>query len=237
MREAPHIEVAATRPEIPAVLRAQGIPASASPGERILELARKACGLYESLAAPRALLAEIRPEDFAEVFRGEGRNASETPLDGILPGASRLVLFATTVGPAVCDEIARLFDANEPALGAMLDSVASEATELASQRVESRLRDRLRLEGGLGPEDGLLAFSPGYCGWHVSGQRRLFAALRPEEIGITLNESCLMRPLKSISGVLVAAPKPVFEFEDDYPFCEACHDHSCLERLRQVQLR
>ena len=53
---------------------------------------------------------------------------------------------------------------------------------------------------------GVLRYSPGYCGWHVSGQINLFNTLTPEKIGITLGESCLMNPLKSVSGVLVAGP-------------------------------
>ncbi|MBO4963632.1 MAG: methionine synthase [Prevotella sp.] len=46
-------------------------------------------------------------------------------------------------------------------------------------------------------------FSPGYCGWHVSEQRRLFS-LFPQSApcGVTLTDSCLMIPIKSVSGVI-----------------------------------
>ena len=73
----------------------------------------------------------------------------------------------------------------------------------------------------------VLAYSPGHRGWHVSGQRALFAALSPEEIGITLNSSCLMQPLKSVSGVLVAGHPDVHDFDDDFPFCSECSTRDC----------
>ena len=80
----------------------------------------------------------------------------------------------------------------------------------------------------------MLRFSPGYCGWHVSGQKRLFAELKPQKIDLTLRESCLMQPLKSISGVLVAGPKIIFDIDDTYPFCAACKTHSCRDRYQAL---
>ena len=46
-------------------------------------------------------------------------------------------------------------------------------------------------------------FSPGYCGWLVKEQPKLFS-LFPEErpCGIELTDSCLMLPVKSVSGII-----------------------------------
>jgi hypothetical protein len=68
----------------------------------------------------------------------------------------------------------------------------------------------------------------------MSGQRRLFEFLQPEDIGITLLDSYLMRPLKSISGVMVVGEKGIFVFEDSYPFCSQCSSHSCRDRIRAL---
>jgi hypothetical protein len=76
-----------------------------------------------------------------------------------------------------------------------------------------------------------MRFSPGYCGWHVTGQKKLFAALHPEEIDITLTPSCLMKPLKSISGVIIAGDMEIFRFDDSFAFCAECSTHVCRERL------
>lgn len=46
-------------------------------------------------------------------------------------------------------------------------------------------------------------FSPGYCGWHVSEQQKLFPLFPvTEPCGIRLTESSLMLPIKSVSGVV-----------------------------------
>jgi hypothetical protein len=85
-------------------------------------------------------------------------------------------------------------------------------------------------EGGR-PESVALAYSPGYCGWHISGQKQLFAFLKPEQIGISLTKSCLMRPLKSVSGVVIVGHGSIHEFQDAYPFCERCRTHGCRDRI------
>ena len=64
---------------------------------------------------------------------------------------------------------------------------------------------RALVERGLG-HARVLPYSPGYCGWPTRGQRPLFDALRPEEIGVTLNDSCLMSPIKTVSGCWWPAP-------------------------------
>jgi hypothetical protein len=90
-------------------------------------------------------------------------------------------------------------------------------------------------QGRTGQGSTLLRYSPGYCGWDITGQRALFAALHPEEIGIRLNESCLMEPVKSISGVMVAGPAEIHEFNNDYPFCSECRTKDCRRRIGAVR--
>ncbi|MCK7538940.1 MAG: hypothetical protein MZV63_52410 [Marinilabiliales bacterium] len=43
-------------------------------------------------------------------------------------------------------------------------------------------------------------FSPGYCGWDVAEQHKLFSFFKDNFCGITLTESALMNPVKSVSG-------------------------------------
>jgi hypothetical protein len=43
-----------------------------------------------------------------------------------------------------------------------------------------------------------------------------------------------MHPLKSVSGVLVAAAREAFMFTDDFPFCRDCRTRSCRERIAAV---
>lgn len=208
-------------------LRSQGLPEGHEPSARIAALVESALAEYVAAAEPRGLVEEISREEFAEVYRGEGRNAPATPLEVIAPRAERLALFVATVGEPVTRRIREHFVAQDPAAGAMLDSVASAAADGLAERLAERFA-----AGAAGSR--ALAYSPGYCGWHVSGQRRLFARLRPEEVGVTLNASCLMTPLKSVSGVLVRGPREIHRFAADYPFCDDCAERACRARIAAV---
>ena len=45
-----------------------------------------------------------------------------------------------------------------------------------------------------------LPYSPGYCGWDIREQQKLFSLFPPQPCGITLSDSFLMSPVKSVSG-------------------------------------
>jgi hypothetical protein len=184
-----------------------------------------------ALARPEAVVAGLSIGDFQAVYGADGHNDPETPVADIAPKAERLALFAATLGEELSAEIQGLFDGGDLAGAVMLDAAASAAAE----RMVELLEVRFSRVAGASPNTAVLAYSPGYCGWHVSGQRALFAALRPAEAGITLNDSCLMRPLKSVSGVLVAGPPSIHEFDDDYPCCSACTTRECRDRIARIR--
>lgn len=227
-----------TAPEIlpapEAVLRAQGVKSARPADPRTAALCADSLRLLGDLARPMGLLQELSRADFAAVYRGEGRNAERSPLAEIAPRAERLALFALTLGAPVTERIAALFAAGDFALAAMLDAAASESAELVAAALERHYARALAQAGDLNGETRLLRHSPGYCGWHLSGQGALFAALAPAEIGITLRESCLMEPLKSISGVVVAGPAAIHNFTDDFPFCADCDTRGCRQRIRAI---
>ncbi len=189
-------------------------------------------------AAPPGAFASIPLEEFASVYAGEGRNEPQTPLAAIFPRADELALFAVTLGSDVSRRIAELFQATEFALASLLDSAASESTERAADFVERRFLESLPAplasESAAPSPAAALRYSPGYCGWHISGQRALLARLEPERIGIRLRESFLMEPLKSLSGVIVVGPAEIHDFDASFPFCATCRTRTCRERIRRL---
>jgi hypothetical protein len=213
------------------VLRALDLPSGPELPERISTLLRSAFERHLELIEPRGVFETLPVEDFGPLYQGEGRNDTETPLEGIFPWAHGLALYAATLGAPVCDEIRRLFAEKELALGYLLDAVASVAADRLSELLAERYRGGFPSLPANGGPPKVLSYSPGYCGWHVSGQGRLFAELHPEEVGIVLNESFLMTPIKSVSGVLVAGPGEIHRFRPTYPFCESCTTHACRQRI------
>jgi hypothetical protein len=235
MREILELEPSEAMPKPEAVLRMQGIPEGARTRASVRTLLEEALRQYRSLARPRAVWADVSVEAFAEIYQGEGQNAPETPLELVYPRAAHLVLFALTVGEGVSEATSRLLRENEPALGAMLDAVASEGADRAVRWLERRLIASLLGRGAVAPGSKVLAYSPGYCGWHVTGQRKLFARLQPGEIGVSLNQSCLMRPLKSVSGVLLAGDPSIHFFDNAYAFCADCTTQECRDRMAALE--
>jgi len=206
-----------------AVHAALGLKEGARPSPRSAGLLRRALELFRSCGEPRGLARPVSAEEFAAIFQGQGRNAPAAPLADIFPRASHLHLFAFTLGEKIGAEIRLLFAGEDFALGSVLDAVASLAADNGGRVAERWAESQ---------DAGLKAFlySPGYCGWHISGQRGLFSALKPEAIGLRLNESFLMVPLKSISGVLVTGPAWIHRVSQTYAFCAQCKNPTCRER-------
>lgn len=223
-----------------AIYELQGIPATAQMSDRVDALYLESLDRFRSKVDARGIAEAISKAEFERLYEGEGRNEPETPVGDIVPRADYLALFAVTLGPQISVEIAERFRTNDLALASMLDSVASAAADRTADILQHRYEESLRRHTGqtlaksLQPKNDLrvLRYSPGYCGWHVSGQRKLFAYLRPERIGLSLRTSFLMEPLKSISGVFVAGPKEIHEFPDTYDFCSRCDTRGCRERIR-----
>jgi hypothetical protein len=187
--------------------------------------------LFVDTASPRGMFQALTISEFEKIYRQTDKNDDDTPLEYVVEEAIALALFAVTLGHEISDRIAALFEAGELAEGYVLDQVASFAADematIAGQRFQGAQEPR--------DEAAVLPYSPGYCGWHVTGQRPLFAHLGPDEIGISINDSCLMSPIKSVSGVLVFAPIETHEFSPAFPCCSTCTTLDCQERAASLR--
>lgn len=221
--------LARLQPQPDAVYAALGLKSGKSPSPRSAALLQRALEIFSASSEPRGICESVAAGEFARIYAGRGQNAPDTPLDGIFPRAASLQLFAFTLGAPISRAIGELFVQDDFALGTVLDAVASLAADNAGRVAEEWVEKRDAAENGSAAVRALL-YSPGYCGWHISGQEKLFARLRPERIGISLNPSFLMAPLKSISGVLAAGPAAIHRFSATYPFCVQCKSPTCRER-------
>jgi hypothetical protein len=234
MREIIPLDPVRTPPPREVILRAQGVPAHHVVPESVEKLIGEAQALYQTLVEPTGIIGSVPMADFEDIYPGDGLNEALSPLPGIVRKADALALFAATLGARLADRIRDLFSENEPALGYMLDTIASERADAAADVMARQFLDAL-LRAGTVPENAVvLPYSPGYCGWHITGQRKLFAYLEPERVGITLNQSCLMLPIKSVSGVLVAGAGDIHAFENDFDFCLDCATWECRKRIGAI---
>jgi hypothetical protein len=223
-------------PTTDSVLSSQGIPNEADASQATRGLLNQAMDQFIHSARPEGMMAEIQVAEFADIYNGEGQNAEDAPLRNIFPRAEGLALYALTMGAGISSKIESLFASNDFALGSILDTVTSLAADQAAGLCEAMYHEDLSVRGLTGPETRVLGYSPGYCGWHISGQKRLFQVLKPEGIGISLNDSFLMTPLKSITGLLVSATQEIHKFGPGFSFCSTCKTFSCRERLAELSV-
>lgn len=234
MRKIFEIKVNDIKLDRDAVLKTQGISTDRELSQKVGTLFNRAIRLFFEFSHPKGIISEISIPEFEVVYLGEGLNEKRTPLDEIFRKSNNLALFAVTVGEKLWQKINELFKSNEFALGSILDSVASEGTEKVADIVENHFSELLAKSDEITSSTGILRYSPGYCGWHMSGQKKLFEFLHPEDIGVTLLDSYLMKPLKSVSGVIVIGEKEIHNFIDSYAFCSQCKTHFCRDRISEL---
>ena len=119
----------------------------------------------------------------------------ETNRHPIFDRARKVALAVCTAGPEVEKEIGRLFQNDDILKGLILDALASEAVKEVVWETERLIVERA-LALGLWPSK---RFSPGYRGWDLKEQRFVFEKIPAGEIGVSLTESFMMVPRKSLS--------------------------------------
>jgi hypothetical protein len=76
-------------------------------------------------------------------------------------------------------------------------------------------------------------YSPGYCNWSVSEQKLLFSFLPDGFCGIKLNDSALMTPIKSISGIIgIGQNVKMNEYN-----CNHCGVKDCTYRSKKIKVK
>ncbi|MCA9731133.1 hypothetical protein KC799_03330 [candidate division KSB1 bacterium] len=140
---------------------------------------------------------------------------------GPLKKMERAVLFAGTIGPAFDKWSKNTFDGGDPLAGFIIDLIGSELAENVAEWVHGKAGDYAR-ENGLQFSN---RYSPGYCGWSVAEQHQLFGFFPANFCGISLTESALMKPHKSVSGIIALGKEIKFK---DYP-CDMCKATHCYK--------
>jgi len=165
------------------------------------------------------------------ISRGGIQFASDTSLKSpklsrTMQGSEEVVCFVGTIGRGIEKEIKRLVNQKRLSEAYVLDAMGSVLVENLVDQFQSRLDEHYKSQDmALG-----LRFSPGYCDWPVTEQKKLFELLEPHKAGIELTESCLMQPRKSISGIIPLYPADSCREQGDYNPCLYCNKLDCIAR-------
>ena len=138
--------------------------------------------------------------------------------------AEEAALFICTAGPVIGEMSRNSMKSGDLLKGYVYDVIGSEVVEAAADMMQEGLRKSMAALG----KEITNRFSPGYCGWDVAEQHNLFSFFKDNFCGITLTESALMNPVKSVSGLI-----GIGEHVKYAPYqCHLCDDKNCIYRKK-----
>jgi hypothetical protein len=196
------------------VLEGQGIdPRRARAG--LMDAAQGVLADLTDLLEP-ALVYDVFP---VRSFRGktielEGGGTFEGPLAArALAGAEKVAPAVCTIGEALEQRVNELFSPDP------VQAMALDGAGVAALREVSRVVNDEGCETASAHSWGTgMRAQPGQAGWLIWQQRVIFEHLPADEIGVRLNDSCLMIPRKSVSFAIGMGP----HMQPDVVACDFC---------------
>jgi len=202
------------------------------------------CLGYARRAAPSAAVARaiegivaqalplLQPRGTFSLYALAGQTAHSLSLGGqtlkghigeFLHGARRVAVFVATAGGEITRQAEIRCRGGDAFAGWALDAVGSWAAEAAAGALRSHLGHHLAAGEGF-----TLPYSPGYCGMDLAEQRKLFRLIDAEAVGVALQPSLLMEPIKSVSGIIGLGPRA--DVATDLTPCDRCPLVGCHMR-------
>ncbi|MBW1996741.1 MAG: hypothetical protein JRJ29_02120 [Deltaproteobacteria bacterium] len=157
----------------------------------------------------------------------EGKlNLKSCNLSKTLRICEETVCFAATIGDRIEKVIKRCMSKNRYSDAYILDAMGSVAIE----NVVEQFHQRMALHYNKLGKAVTLRFSPGYCDWPVTDQKKIFSLFDSDQIGIELLDSCFIVPRKSILGIfgVYASNNGISNFS--YNPCSECPKLDCKTR-------
>ncbi len=198
------------RNEILRYLGYRGSPA----GEEVLRNIDSCLEELEQVISPR-WLSRTFPVSFRSDAVAIGcMEINSGDLRGHLQGCGEAVLFAATLGPRV-DFLLLRYSKLDMSRTVILQACAAAIMESYCDEYEREIAEEAAKRGlYLRPR-----YSPGYGDFSISHQKDILGILDcPKRIGLTMTESCMLTPTKSVTAVIGLTDRE-----------QSCHIAKCME--------
>ncbi len=144
---------------------------------------------------------------------------------GQIKKSESVALFLCTAGEEIGYRSKRAMKDGDLLKGYIYDITGSEIAEAAADIMQNILENKVSSEG----KRITNRYSPGYCGWDVVEQHKLFTLFPYNFCGIRLTPSALMDPVKSVSGLIGTG-----ENVKRHPYtCSLCDMQDCIYRKKK----
>jgi hypothetical protein len=140
-----------------------------------------------------------------------------------LKPSDKIIVFTCTAGKPLCDYAKEEYK-TDVLKGFLIESLANVVVETAMDKIQDKMRGEYRSQNLLVSN----RYSPGYCNWNVSEQHKLFKLLPKDFCGVSLTESVLMQPIKSISGFIGVGEKIKYHHYK----CKFCTQKQCIYKRK-----
>lgn len=137
--------------------------------------------------------------------------------------ATQFVVFIVTAGIEFDNYMKKLRFENDTVTEFIADAIGSEIAQAGIRNLSKDI-NAIAQQTGLKISN---PYSPGYCNWDLSEQQTLFSLLPAEPCGVRLNDSSLMYPVKSVSGVIGIG----FDLAKMPHKCNVCNMKNCSKRI------
>ena len=204
------------------ILRYLGCREQEAP-ENVAQMIRECERELEAAASPRAVWREyplsVRGAQIdMTCLQTESRDLAKN-----LKDCGQVILFAATLGSQV-DVLLKRYSRIQMSRAVVMQAASAAMLESWCGRKNGELKEQY-LERGLYLRP---RFSPGYGDFSLECQRAIFAALAlPRRIGVTLTDSLIMAPTKSVTAVIGVSRLPG---SCTLQGCEACGKTDCAYR-------
>ncbi|MCF8225117.1 MAG: hypothetical protein K9J30_04485 [Bacteroidales bacterium] len=141
-----------------------------------------------------------------------------------LNGSEKTAVFLCTAGEKISAYANRLMSQGEFMKGYAIDVLANKVVDKSIDKIQGQLQN-VMAERGLKITN---RYSPGYCDWDITEQKKLFSIFPDRFLEMSLTDSYLMVPVKSVSG-MIGIGKDVRCYNNT---CNFCNLTSCLYRNR-----
>ncbi|MFC2090311.1 vitamin B12 dependent-methionine synthase activation domain-containing protein [Bacteroidota bacterium] len=143
--------------------------------------------------------------------------------------SEKAVWFICTAGEHLTRLAKRLYQEDDGIRGYTIDVLLNLVIEKTLDRFQENLLAEVSKEG----MQITNRYSPGYCEWDVSEQRKLFNLFPEGILGVTLSSSSMMIPVKSVSGIIGVGREVTYNAYT----CALCNDTNCLYRNTRARTR
>ena len=115
-----------------------------------------------------------------------------------LDHSTALALLICTAGKEVEEFSKSLMESGKYLEGYIVDLIGSELAEATANFIHEEIINNSKSKG----LETTNRYSPGYCGWNVIEQFKLFNFFQNNPCDVSLTETALMKPIKSVSGII-----------------------------------